>query len=818
MLAAAIRATIIRLVALQGPPPSVHRPSALDSYMMNPSTRELAFLGLLAQIEEDSQRRGQFGEILLVYVVGFPPSDVILRKISEISGKHATSLPVCVFRELKKVSASQLQCNSLTNYAQRITIPVDFHHPTDALTSGVPQFVHLLPTFQPATRDAERGKTRSVNMSPNNPREAQAVAVEKNKLHKDGGRMRYCILRVKDYVDQSPLEISSEVLDQLIRNLGSYFDNFKTHSTVVRSTNAVLKLICDAFTRKIYLQTLFFREVSVAFLPIFLNMLDSEYFCVRNHVFDMLVTLSLHLQLVDTQDSIVGVTAALQNELVWMVTRVVQKMCVVPDGEKQLWTSALKCILIVLPRNRLPELDAQVLLTCLLVKVVSHCHPHIHTVLAEALAHKMLSVPPGSPRDANTLVDSSLVLTEEALLMHLGVNAVHRLVSVYQQSTTLSSRLHLFAILFSVAVGKRNPHVEPQQSLSRCFRFLVDVAMHWHFQVLVPYQPHSISKDLPQQLSLDMDVKEMRDIKLVVNSVVSTLIQLAASHRRLPEQLSTLLTSCSDDPKLTEEVTRSCLRMIPIMIKEDIDGTLRRTSVHLVVHLLRMLRPHEDDHDMPDGLGRQLMKTLSSSNSQKVRGVCVDVLAALGVLARTSPQQALLSFNILLKQYLTNETHLPHLMATYYVLVQLLTIPYSSLGTDGDLSALCAGGNLHVVHKAAEAVGSPALWTLYWGLRQNQIHSASRARFVLVSILASLELLGPPTTQIMLWAKVMTDSYPPAALIGAQKIIRISGVAQYDKYEAAISEAQRNENPSCLSNSYNMASSIWERVEAEIKR
>lgn len=232
-------------------------------------------------------------------------------------------------------------------------------------------------------------------------------------------------------------------------------------------------------------------------------------------------------------------------------------------------------------------------------------------------------------------------------------------------------------------------------------------------------------------------------------------------------------------------------------------------------HCLRVFRSPSDDGE---DVVAALIRSIALSPVPRVRSICPDVVMALTLLSRTQPQQAVVPLHHLLKAFLSKESSPPHLLALYYAVLETLVVQHGLSLHDGDITSFCVSGQFQVQHSAVEALSAPILWSLYWSLRSVQLAAAQRARYVLVSILCNMDLPGGSTYQITLWTKVMGDSYPPCAVAGAQKIIRISGLSAYDKYEAAISEAQRAENPTKLSSSYTMATNIWHRVEAEMKQ
>lgn len=255
------------------------------------------------------------------------------------------------------------------------------------------------------------------------------------------------------------------------------------------------------------------------------------------------------------------------------------------------------------------------------------------------------------------------------------------------------------------------------------------------------------------------------------------------------------------------------------MIRDDVDGLLRRLAIKLAFQVLRAVRPQHEG----DGEGGALIRALSTTNVLKIRSVCPELTGSLLVLARTKPQQALRPLAALLRRYLQSETALSQLMQLYHLILGAICTPVSgsTLLEDGDVSQLLMSGQVVVLLAAVEVIGAHNVWSLYWALRRSQVAAVCHARYVLACILSAAEALpvgGTGSSSLLsLWTKLMSDPFPAVAIVGSQRVIRISGLAAYDKYEAAISDAQRAANVSKLGNSYTMALNIWERVEADIK-
>jgi hypothetical protein len=327
-------------------------------------------------------------------------------------------------------------------------------------------------------------------------------------------------------------------------------------------------------------------------------------------------------------------------------------------------------------------------------------------------------------------------------------------------------------------------------------------------------------RDLASQIALDvnMKAKQMRDIKAHVVTLVQQIVSFVDVYFRQPDPIQRVFGALTGEGRGGSEtlhrLVSECVTLVPAMLKDDTDGGLHRIASRLLFQTLRLLRPQQEAESR---MLNDLALAVAGSTSLKVRSAGPYAIGALLLLSRTQPQQSAI-FSLFCRLYLEKENSTTHLMELYDILVEAICIQHGSLMlSDGDVSSLCVGGQVQLLHSAAEFIGSHTFWSIYWGLRRSQQHAVCRARYVLVSVLCVLDLSGSSTNQIALWTKVMSDPHPPTAMVGAQKIIRISGLSAYDKYEAAISEAQRAANPSRMTNAYTMAANIWERVEADPK-
>ena len=825
-LDAGIKAAVARHISRDGASSSLHTPTALDLYLTDPSTRNRAYTVALSMGEEDHPRRGAIGRLLLSYIVSFPPNGEVLNQIetmclravapgSQVSGADAATLES--LRALVKVHLRPQPVNAVRSEWGGGDVG-------GLLASHkAPQFTRASSYLPPTKGMGASGKSVTVTIGAQQDEHQYVDDRNRAVVERKRAPRRYVPAMCRPYVDQTPLFLSASLLEEQVYVLGTYHEGFSTNAVVVQATNAMIKLLCDGYVRKLPLCSgewgySMLREVSMAFVRSFLKLTDSEYSCCRLHVYTLLTTLALHLQLVDPHGVYVGLGAGLENELRWLIGRVVEKQTRMPYRDDQLWLGALKCALCCVHPSQLSQLDARALRIWMSINEVATCHPHIYSVLAKALCHKLMQLGDWDGDQLEVLCASGLTLPLGRVVAELGSNGVVELVDLYRNAQTVAARLHLFSALFAAAcdhyVASPNEEVKPGDRAC-CLRFLVGVGMHWHFHTLVLYQSHSAVRSLPQQLRLDMDAREVRDLKRTLDGVLGSLFELVAAQRKLPELITNMISYAADDIVALNQVGKECCKALPDLVKEDSDGSLTRVASHTVHHLLRILRSQKHAaHTGVEDASERIIQTMSKHASTKVRGVVVDVLGPHSVLCRTNPAQAA-CYVQLLQSTIEDEKDIGLLMGVYHVLVGSLVVQTGTIGRDdGDVSSVIVAGALQVVHGAADLVGSTVLWPLYWGLRRSELYSVQRARHVLLSILASLEHVGKPLYAIYAWSRVMSDPYPPAALVGAHRIIRIAAVHLYERYEGAVNQAQASR---IEVNPYRLAASIWSGVEAEAR-
>jgi hypothetical protein len=859
VLEAKIRAAVIRTLTRSTPVKHAggQELSALDEFMWDVDKRDVAFRCAMNVCEEDSLKRRSVAELLLMYVVAFAPSEALLEKLVEFCTKFRnpadSSCPFLALHSAAETIRKEYriaQASATHDGHGPALTPVDVYR---GLPDGGRPVAHYLQQqpMQPSVRDRNR---RHYVLGVPSAKEWAGVAEEKNNpiLERYPVRNAYHVARCKDYVDQRGMHCSEALLEQQLRVLQTYFDNYRSHPLVARATSFFVKMWCDAYVAKLPLVSSKFidgtcdddsavlpplRFVTVSFASTLLKLMESEYFCVRSHVYDMILTFAMHLPLMDSQDTFHGFTVALSNEVAYLLCLIVQRQVLLETTDERLLLASLKCCLVVLKREQLCCLDHRSLKAFLNLSGISHSHPHIYLLLTEAFAVKVLR-PDGQwegTLEYEGRPHCGFAPIDEAAVADVGWS-LHDILSVYLNCTSAASRLHMMCVLFAIAAHQVALQSSPKTVerntpspalMARSAKALADLNFHWHLQALMLYQSHRTFRELPSHISVDLGMKETREVKLLVVAVVQQFVNIMERFHTLPSQMRRSLsvaTTMVEDPERCREILRQlcaeCKEGIPSLLKDDACSQ-RLVATTLLTQVLRLCKPLFDTSSADREEAIAMLRSITCHTSIKVRSIVPEVLGGLWFLMRSQPAQAMGPFLVGVRLYLSHETSTANLLRLAHHLLDGLAADWSfHPSLDGDVCSLLLHGHKVPLQSTVDTLGVPVLWALYWGLRRGApMAAACRTRLVVLSLLSSVSshLCSTSTAQMTLWSKVMSDPYPPAALIGAQRVMRIAGLAAYDKYEAAINDAQRAAKTSLLSNTYAMAVRIWERVETDTK-
>ncbi|ORC93300.1 uncharacterized protein TM35_000011770 [Trypanosoma theileri] len=820
-----IRAAIVMECVKNKSSDVAYQSSVLYQRLTSPETRNLVYQCCL-ELVEDPQRRRDVGQLLLNFISSFPPSQTTLQAIAEKCTPYSAcrSSYTSIYQELKTVVETYLHHKPLSYMLGRTLPPgkeaLIFRQ--NELNSN-PDYIQKCHLQPPIAQHTEKGK-RIMPLSSWSDEEFATTAREKNKARSCLWSAKYHVVGCKDYVNQLPLECTEFVIDQQVRVLNSFWEKYTSNPAVLRATSFLIKLMCDAYVSKIPLQSnySFFRSVSICYLPTLFEMMGSTYACVRNHVYDILLTLGMHFQLVDTQGIFPGCTEALEEELIWLLLTVLRKQSLHEGSDEMVWTAAAKCVVAIIPPDKLHLIDARALYHFMILPNIMAFHPQLYAAFAEAFAKRVLKWDPSSDD-----TEATISLDEEEF-GKLGNPPIAKLLFLYRQAMTLSARQAFFQVLFTHAVSMVPTRVNPSRfhptSLKRCYTELIKVGFHWHLYSLLFYLSHQVFRELPGYITYDMDLKEMREYKPEAVAIVQCILQNVEEDARLPDVImnafrNTVGTRLEEREALANVVS-DCLSMIPVMLKADTDGVLYNIGWRMTFYCMRLSRENLSTDRSAAILEKLATNLVSFTGSKdrlelaKIRGVCPDVLAALMFLGRKHPNQAVEPFTTLIERFLLDVevVDTQSVMRLYYRLIGSITIQNGPLRGSpyADISQMFCSEQLVTAQSIVDGLGVRVLWALYRSLCSVQMFSVCRARHVLVSLLDEMDPVGG-SSQTHSWRTVMADPYPPVALIGAQKILQMYGRTSYDRFDEAMSIPQKSEKGDSL---YALAVKVAHLIES----
>lgn len=679
-------------------------------------------------------------------------------------------------------SSSRLKLPPIAEVVASADVPQETHGRGPFYTSLAPFRVHI------PQRAAPR---RSVPIIVPSDAECSGVIEEKCKGIATGRKLGFTLVKAKDYVEQTPLAATESVLDQQLRVLETYRSDYNSSPAVTHASWVLIKLAMDAFVHRVPLPGAFghLREVSMAFLRPIRMLLRGEYLCVRRHTYNLLASMASHVQLLDSMDSFAGSTLAVEREVAWIVTQVVTYQWLVVDHDDRMWTSALKCCLLVLPETSWPDLPTGALMSMMLLPAVLSSHPSVFEVLVNALLQ----------RAQRHQSDRATMLRQLG-----GVAGVVELLAHAPTTRAASSTVRLL-----LAVGVQ-PADEPISEKALVALDALRVPWYLH-QLANQLVPAAFARELAHAIVADLD-SDAGEAKRAVGNIIQRVVLAIAQQQQLPVAPAQLALAQPGD----------VMNTVAKLSRDDYDVDARYLAARLGTEVCRTEWTKEGASTHASDCLVQMARSRHPRTAQVAQFVirrCVRMLSAAGsrggarALLRTLLQGGPLP--------------LPLLMTIYRELLETVAIVVVASHADGDISGMVESGSMVVPHASIDAIQGEhgqqtLLWQLYWALRASDASSATspdavrHARLVIVSLLAHHEqATSSPGDLIPTWHRVMEDPHPACAVVGSHRLVRIAGIAQYDSYEAAIHEAQQASRSDVLRHPFMMAASILERIASE---
>ncbi|KAK7195261.1 hypothetical protein NESM_000451700 [Novymonas esmeraldas] len=752
----------------------------------------------------DPGRRPRIMMLLVNYVQSFPPSRQCLEAMKRFCKAHSSG---DVSQDLLKLVDALLREAPLEGLASAIV---------RSSRHGYASELALLACFSSVTGGSGGGGGGgggggAVPISAVSEARWMGVAVRKNEGVKCYAEAVYQRVWCPPYVEQFPLLCLESTVERQVKVMSSFSVNYKTNSNVMQATLFFIKQLCDGYVSKLLLADpqRHFRAVTVCYLPMLLDMMESDYLCVRNHVYDFIVNLGVHVQLIDPAGVYHGCTAALEEEVVWMALTVMERQAVLRITDETTWTAAAKCLLAVVPPCYRHLADSRVLLQALQLPGLWELHPDAFTALAQPFARSLL---------ANKDIDAAAadcLAVDEAALATLGSSAMADILSVYRHSTTPGARKALFQLLVACAArrpvglqGGRGGSTRPAAPLSAearagAFSDLASVDFFWYLHPLLYYMSEAVQRELPRRIADGLvkgDFDRTKNSWNVVLPLVEQVLALVAEDAELDGYAQARFKAVEVLRRKDETAFVAALQTlldevaetVPQLLEGQRDSTDSKacsTAWRLAFVSLRWSArylPEEAHRAVADKLVRRLVLSKDSrgrlGNRSRVGHVCESLFFALDLLSRTSAQSDAVSYRAVLEVVLFDRSDAVDIrtaMALYHHVVEYLSAPtrpsfqlHNSPDTRDLSTMLLRERSMRVSVVAVQLLGLRVLWGMYRSLVQSDVAAVCRARHVLVLLLChhSTDRRG---VEVRTWRTVLSDPYPPVALLAAEKILHI---------------------------------------------
>lgn len=766
-------------------------------------TREMAYLMSVEAMEES--QRGQFVRRLLInYIPSFPPSRSMLRSIqarcAQSAGKSnasasvnkelgalAKALMTGAFENLLSEKPTRTKVQQRAQYRNHKYVATFSLQPP--IGGPEPALFRIAPPRVMAQQDSnskgEGGAAATAGASP----EPAAVCNE--------------------YIDQRPLVCSDQVIAHQLGVLTHFWERYHANTAVVNATLFLIKQMCDGYVSKLPLGPpyYFFRSVTICYLPTLLEWMESDYMSVKAHVYDLLLSLSTQVQVVDSQGLYPGCTEALQQEVIWLALHVFERQALLQYDEMAL-TAGAKCALAVVPPGWRWLIDPRTLLQFMQLPGLAELHPAAFTAFAEAfecclLHSESLEAAGGRPGTEETLSFN------KGELRKLGPNAIAEVLALYRRSSTVGARLAFFKVLFVWAVANMVAKGDgvTEVNILRCYDALVSLELFWYLHPLLFYEPSSVHNDMPKQLLSDFSIADSSDIGNLATRVVQAILQIIDEDAELPREVKELFVSAKTAGAAVaaggadmasargaravtlQEAICDAVTAVPLILKESDNRRAYNVGWRLAFYCIRCSKQQVEEaygNEIISLLVGEIIACAGTNNYRSrplIQDLCPDLLTSLAFLARTQAQQAVDGFNELAELVIfapTANLSAARAMALCHRLLECVAVsdsPLQAHSADEDVVQLLSRGAMKVSRSAARSLGTRIMWALYRALVHEQTLADCRARFVLVSICAeimptSAAMSGPVACA---WNSVALDPCRWIADYGRSKALAVAG-------------------------------------------
>lgn len=620
---------------------------------------------------------------------------------------------------------------------------------------------------------------------------------------------------LEDYIYQCPLRYNKEGVERHLRVVSQLWDRYRINPSVVRSSGFLIKIICDSYVSKLPLgEPYLFRSISMCVLPMLFEWMEAEYLCTRHHVFNFLVTLSVHLQVVDSQNLYPGVTKKLEKELFWLLQRVLQRQVLVVPYDELTLIAAAKCILVILPRSERSGIDPRLLFQILNISGMSELHPETFSLFCEAFVLSLLQFrkPKGKKErrrekehKAQKMVVQLSNTFNERKLSALGNTAFSSILGLYCRANSVVARIWLFKLIFVFAARRlqQTDSVENQKEFEVALqislgRFL-SYGFFWSWHAQLFYINPRIRAEVTTVFSLPPDSTDTgfsSYTRCIYAKLLNTFLSMAEENGALPENLvHQFVEHHARSSAMTEEgITKAVedgLITARLLLKSECSSSgydQYNTAWRLLLYVIDLICAAGTEGNVLLDRFIQVMIVCHEddlADGNRIRRIIPDILVSQFIrwkqISHGSANKNVLerelkkSFNLIAEAYLQNSTRpVCHRFAALYHnvlenIVEFECSPYHSNSPESsDLTSLLLDRFAIIEADRLEMLGIQFFWFLYKGLVSYQTVSICRTRQVLASFLYYL------TTKFMslgfVWKCMLDDIYPPVSLIAGKRV------------------------------------------------
>eukprot|EP01064_Diplonema_japonicum_P029838 TRINITY_DN4914_c0_g1_i1.p1 TRINITY_DN4914_c0_g1~~TRINITY_DN4914_c0_g1_i1.p1 ORF type:complete len:887 (+),score=176.92 TRINITY_DN4914_c0_g1_i1:74-2734(+) len=426
------------------------------------------------------------------------------------------------------------------------------------------------------------------------------------------------------YCEQVPLNISKPEMEKIMATLSSVPGGVcgmgPTHAEVELAEKLVIKVFCDSYASHLKTAMSSIRLSTLLCLSLLKDLVASPYICVRKTAFNMVLNLSIHINLLEDQQFFAETQQTkshipvVHQEVVWLLQELILHL-VQWDEEDCVWQNAMVCWLTVtsdpvtgFPTDKaLRDIDVRALKRFAELPSVLEDE----TVLGSVVKMIYTAV----------VIDGKLDSTKLELL-----GGWRSVVDLFVCVHSWSARVHCFQLMFyhvteqMMAQNDLRSVVPPEQGrlvLDTVLTEFIRADLHWCLPALFKY-PTDFQSSLLQFITSEGPIREGYN-RGVAQHILQHLQGLALEYARLPKvirediknlfdssdrmllsmkQLSTLARANSECRAANIENRALAARWLFTLTKHAVEGQQAGATLKAHVEGILSELTHERLHDI----------------------------------------------------------------------------------------------------------------------------------------------------------------------------------------------------------------------------